>query len=79
MKAIIEFPDYMYDDFCNLLDRIDDYPTSIKLLPEKHGRLIDADFLLAQEKPRGISDELWENCSEYKAIASMPTIVEGTE
>lgn len=34
MQAVIEFPDDIYDDICNLLDNIDYYPTSIKILAE---------------------------------------------
>lgn len=40
MKAVIEFPDYMYDDFCNLLDRIDDYPTSITVVSNEHPNVL---------------------------------------
>lgn len=29
MKAAIEFPDDMYDSLCELLNRVDYYPTSI--------------------------------------------------
>lgn len=29
MKATIEFPDDMYDSLCELLNRVDYYPTSI--------------------------------------------------
>lgn len=37
-------------------------------------RLIDADAYLESIRPRGISDELWENCEEYKRVMSFPTV-----
>lgn len=33
MKAIIEFPDDMYDRLCELLNGVDYYPTSITVAP----------------------------------------------
>ena len=33
-------------------------------------RLIDADAYLESIKPRGISDELWKECKEYKSVMS---------
>lgn len=33
-------------------------------------RLIDADAYLDSIKPRGISDELWKECKEYKSVMS---------
>lgn len=33
-------------------------------------RLIDADAYLESIKPRGISDELWKECKEYKSVIS---------
>lgn len=33
MKATIEFPDDMYDSLCELLNRVDYYPTSITVAP----------------------------------------------
>lgn len=35
-------------------------------------RLIDADAYLESIKPRGISDELWKECKEYKSVMSFP-------
>lgn len=37
-------------------------------------RLIDADAYLARMKPRGISDELWEECETYKSVINEPTV-----
>ena len=37
-------------------------------------RLIDADVLIKQCKPRGISDEVWKESNEYKQIINAPTI-----
>lgn len=36
-------------------------------------RLIDADAYLDSIKPRGISDELWKECKEYKSVMSFPS------
>ena len=36
-------------------------------------RLIDADAYLESIKPRGISDELWKECKEYKSVMSFPS------
>lgn len=45
-------------------------------VPEPHGRLIDADKLLGECKPRGIADDVWEESNEYKQIINAPTIIE---
>lgn len=37
-------------------------------------RLIDADVLIKQCKPRGIADEVWKESNEYKQIINAPTI-----
>lgn len=37
-------------------------------------RLIDADAYLESIKPRGISDELWRECKEYKSVMSFPSV-----
>ena len=37
-------------------------------------KLIDADAYLDSIKPRGISDELWKECKEYKSITAFPAI-----
>lgn len=46
---------------------------------EPHGRLIDADVLEKQCKPRGITDEVWEESNEYKRITNAKTIIERSE
>lgn len=37
-------------------------------------RLVDADVLIKQCKPRGIADEVWKESNEYKQIINAPTI-----
>ena len=37
-------------------------------------RYIDVDEYLNMIKPRGISNEVWEECEAYKSIKSMPSI-----
>lgn len=37
-------------------------------------RLIDADVLIKQCKPRGIANEVWKESNEYKQIINAPTI-----
>jgi hypothetical protein len=46
------------------------------ILPENHGRLIDADELLSKERPNGISDDVWEESHIYKMLTNAPTIIE---
>ena len=45
-------------------------------LPKGHGRLVDVDELIASEKPKGISDDLWEESHIYKVLSNAPTIIE---
>lgn len=37
-------------------------------------RLIDANAYLAKMRPKGISDELWEECGTYKSVINEPTV-----
>lgn len=37
-------------------------------------RLVYADVLIKQCKPRGIADEVWKESNEYKQIINAPTI-----
>lgn len=46
---------------------------------EPHGRLIDADVLAKQCKPRDIADEVWEESNEYKRITNAQTIIERSD
>lgn len=45
-------------------------------LPKSHGRLIDADAYLEEEKPKGIAEETWKESHTYKSIMGAPTIIE---
>lgn len=45
------------------------------LLPKGCGRLIDADELLASERPRGIADDVWKESHIYKLLSNAPTII----
>lgn len=38
------------------------------------GRLIDADDYLAKERPRGITDDIWEESHVYKSITNAPPV-----
>ena len=49
------------------------------ILPDNHGRLIDADELLINERPSGMSMIQWEDTHFYKAISDAPTVVESTK
>lgn len=42
----------------------------------KHGDLIDRDAYEKVRKPRGITDDGWNECAEAKAIHDAPTIIE---
>ena len=46
------------------------------ILPEGHGRLIDADAYLIKERPRGIDEVIWKESHIYKSITETPTIIE---
>ena len=47
-------------------------------LPDNHGRLIDADAIIEQEKPKGISNEIWVESHIYKILNTAPTILEAS-
>lgn len=49
------------------------------ILPDNHGRLIDADELLINERPRDLSWTQWEDMHFYKTISDAPTLVESTK
>jgi len=48
-------------------------------LPDNHGRLIDADELLVEERPRDLSWTQWEDMPFYEVISNAPTVIESTK
>ena len=46
------------------------------VLLKGHGRLIDADKYLEEQRPRGIADDVWKESNIYKTIMAMSTIIE---
>lgn len=90
MKMVVDIPEEIYNrvvvaprcasDLNAYTDR-DMFVKALRtgtLLPQEYGRLIDADELLKKEKPRALSDELWEESHIYKIIAGAPTIIEAS-
>lgn len=72
--------DYDYEDL--LESELDDrrHPNCpLVVIPEPHGRLIDADALLGKLRPRWMPEDVWKESSAYKDIANAPTIIEGSE
>ena len=49
---------------------------SVIQIPKDHGRLIDGDEYLKAMRPRGISNEVWEESETCKSILNAPTILE---
>lgn len=49
------------------------------ILPEGHGRLIDAETALNLYKPLNVRDELWAETTLAKAINNSPTIIEASK
>ena len=45
-------------------------------LPKGHGGLVDADYLLTSERPKGIADDVWKESHIYKLLSNAPTIIE---
>lgn len=90
MKVVIDIPENDYKLACNYPDAlIDCYAHYIKngtLLPEKHGRLIDADVLWdamskyndneGAKMPFGYDDALIHRDSACFVIENAPTVIE---
>lgn len=58
-----------------MLDETDIAILSGTILPQGHGRLIDADELLSKERPNGISDDVWEESHIYKMLTNALTVI----
>ena len=82
-KMVIEIPEeihlciirdgYFFDNETNIIRQAIKNGTP---LPKGHGDLIDVSELLASEKPRGISDEMWKESHIYKLLSNAPVVIE---
>lgn len=83
MQIVIDIDDVIYKDAVNSRVLFDEYVTEVAIaiidgtpLPERHGRLIDADDI-------ALIDEEFYVPSDYyvaeSAINDAPTIIEGSE
>lgn len=81
-EIVIKLEDDAYNFICSKGYHTQSLYNAIKngiVLPEQHGRIIDADELLTFERPKGIADDVWKESHIYKLLSNAPTIIEATK
>jgi len=86
MQIVINIPEEVYNSvqLCNEFPMRPEYEHVVRYaikncitLPEKHGRIVDIDAVLRKNRPRGISDEVWEESGLYKVLNNAQVIIKG--
>lgn len=85
MKIVIDIPDWVYKHIVQGDEEAPDENISIDairngtVLPENHGRLIDADALEGEPYLMSEGNGMYRTVTGYFRVEDAPTIIEGTE